>query len=79
MNDKCSKMEQKGDEMLKALYEKSENCNLLTLPEAVAEFNLSYSTIDKISKECGAKLKVGRAVRIQKDVLQQYILNQAEK
>ena len=65
--------------MLKALYEKNENCNLLTLPEAVAEFNLSQSTIDKISKECGAKLKVGRAVRIRKDVLQKYILGQVGK
>lgn len=59
--------------MLERTYQKSATCNLLTMPEAVAEFNLSESTIEKISRECGAKVKIGRAARFRKDVLQNYI------
>ena len=65
--------EQKEGHMLKSMYHKSESCNLLTLQETVKEFNLSSSMIEKLSRECGAKLKIGRAARYRKDVLQKYI------
>lgn len=59
--------------MIKAQYARNESCNLLTLPEAVGTFNLSASTIEKLSKQCGAKLKIGRAARYKKNVLQAHI------
>lgn len=59
--------------MVKAKYERSESCNLLTLQQATAEFNLSASTIEKLARECGAKLKIGRAARYKKDVLTAHI------
>ena len=59
--------------MIKHIYERSDTCNLLTLPEASKEFNLSESMIEKLSKECGAKLKIGRAARYKKNELQAYI------
>lgn len=57
----------------RTLYTKNESCNLLTLKEAVGTFNLSASMIEKLSKQCGAKLKIGRSARYQKDVLQAHI------
>ncbi len=59
--------------MIKTRYEKSDDCNLLTLPEAVKAFNLGASTVEKLSKQCGAKLKIGRAARYRKDVLLAHI------
>lgn len=59
--------------MLNATYRKSDSCNLLNIREAVEHFNLSESTIEKISRECGAKVKIGRAARYRKDTLQRYI------
>ena len=59
--------------LVKAMYERSESCNLLTLPEAAAEFNLSPSTIEKLSKQCDAKLKIGRSARYKRNVLQEHI------
>jgi len=59
--------------MVKAQYTRNESCNLLTLPEAVETFNLSASTIEKLAKQCGAKLKIGRAARYKKNVLQEHI------
>lgn len=59
--------------MNKAKYTKDETCNLLTLKEAVQVFNLGETTIEKLAKQCGAKLKIGRAARYKKDVLQNHI------
>lgn len=59
--------------MRKALYQADKNCVLLKRNEAVEHFNLSASTIDRISKECGAKVKIGRAARYHKEIIQQYI------
>lgn len=62
-----------GARMVKAQYTRNENCVLLTLPEAVATFNLSASTIERLSRECGAKLKIGRAARYNSETLKEYI------
>ena len=59
--------------MVKHMYEKTDTCNLLTLPEASREFNLSESMIEKLARQCDAKLKIGRAARYKKDVLQAHI------
>ena len=59
--------------MLKALYVRNESCNLLTLKEMTEEFNLSANTIEKLSKQCDAKVKIGRSARYRRDRLQQYI------
>ena len=59
--------------MRKANYRTSEDCVLLTRQQAVERFNVSESTIERLSKECGAKVKIGRAARYHKDILQQYI------
>lgn len=64
--------------MLKATYERDKDSKFLTLPEAVAMFNLSASTIEKLSRECGAKLKIGRAARYRKDVLEEYLFSQVQ-
>lgn len=56
-----------------AQYTRTESCNLLTLPEASAELNLSASTIERLSRECGAKLKIGRSARYKVDVLKEYV------
>ena len=59
--------------MISAMYEKSEACNYLTRQQAIAEFNLSASTIERVSQACGAKLKIGRSARYRKDKLREYI------
>jgi len=59
--------------MRKAMYRTSEDCVLLTRKQAVERFNVSESTIERLSKECGAKVKIGSAARYHKDILQQYI------
>ena len=54
-------------------YKRSEASNILTLQEAVELFNLSEYTIERLAKQCGAKLKVGRCARYKRDVLQQHL------
>lgn len=61
--------------MVKALYKKNDSCNLLTLQQAVSEFNFSASTIEKLAKQCGAKLKIGRSARYQKNILETYLMS----
>ena len=55
------------------MYSKNSVCKLLTRQEAVETFNLSPYMIDKVARECGTKLKIGRAARYHQDVLQRYI------
>jgi hypothetical protein len=59
--------------MRKAMYRTSGECILLKRREAVELFNLSESTIERISRKCGAKIKIEGAARYRKDILQQYI------
>ncbi len=59
--------------MIKTQYKPNDHCNLLTLQQAVETFNLSEVTIDKIAKQCGAKLKIGRSARYRKDILQDHL------
>ena len=59
--------------MRKTQYQPSKDCNLLTLPQAVATFNLSSATVRRLAQDCGAVLKIGRSVRIKKDALSEYI------
>ena len=59
--------------MRKAMYQTSEDCVLLTRKQAVERFNVSESTIDRLSKKCGAKVKIGSAARYNRNVLQEYI------
>lgn len=53
--------------------EKTADCNLLTLKEAISTFNLCETMIEKLAKQCGAKLKIGRSARYKRDVLEQYL------
>ena len=59
--------------MNKTKYSRSDECKLLTLPEAVETFNLSASTVEKLARQSGAKLKIGRSARYRKDILQAHI------
>lgn len=58
---------------MKKQYIPDTQCNYLSLLDAVAFFNLSASTIKKLARESGAKLKIGSSARYRKDVLTAYI------
>ena len=59
--------------MKKATYNVREDSVFLTSEDACALFRLGYSTIDRLARECGAKLKIGRAVRYNRKKLEAYI------
>lgn len=54
-------------------FKPSSDCNLLTIDQAVAHFNLNRNTILRLASECGAKLKIGRSARYRKDRLEEYL------
>ena len=58
--------------MRKAMYESNNDCILLKRQQAVELFNLSASTIERIAKKCGAKVKIGGSSRYRKDILMKY-------
>lgn len=65
--------------MSKKLYVSDSSTKYLDLPGAVAYFNLSASTIKKLARESGAKLKIGSSARYRKDVLADYIESMQEE
>lgn len=60
--------------MRKTKYASADGCNYLTLKQASAIFNFSAFTIDRLARECGAKIKVGRSARYLRDKLECYLL-----
>lgn len=62
--------------MRKALYEASPDTNYLKLEEAAAHFNVCKTTIQRIAKECNAKVKIGKTSRYKRDVIENYINSQ---
>lgn len=65
--------------MRKAQFKPSDDCNLLTIEQAVKYFNINAQAIKKLASECGAKLKIGRSARYRKDKLEEYIYSFTEQ
>lgn len=59
--------------MKKATYHVRDDAVFLTLEDACALFRFGGQTIDRLARECGAKLKIGRAVRYNRKKLEAYI------
>ncbi len=59
--------------MKQTQYSTAVNCNLLKIDQAVSYFNLNPQMIKKLAAECGAKLKIGRSARYQRDKLEEYL------
>ena len=59
--------------MRKSTYNVRDDAVFLTLEDACALFRFGGQTIDRLARECGAKLKIGRAVRYHREKLQAYI------
>lgn len=47
--------------------------NNLSIDDAVRYFNVSASTVKKLARESGAKVKIGSLARYRKDILEEYI------
>ena len=47
-----------------SLHKNNINGDLLTVEQAAQRLNLCLSTVRRLSKECGAALKIGRSYRI---------------
>ncbi len=46
---------------------------LLTVEQATRFFNLGISSVRTKAKECGAELKIGRCIRIDREKLLEYL------
>ena len=59
--------------MKKATYNVRDDAVFLTLEDTCALFRFGSQTIDRLARECGAKLKIGQAVRYNRKKLEAYI------
>lgn len=59
--------------MRKSNYDINSEVMFLTLQDACSLFRFGGSTIDRLARECGARIKVGRSVRYHRERLATYI------
>ena len=60
-------------EALKKALNSNNNGYLLTVDQAAGMFNLGTGNIRKLAHECGAELKIGKSIRIDKEKLYRYL------
>lgn len=60
------------DEIMNKLKNKNPKGKLLTYQQMAEDSNLGIHTVVKLAKEAGAIIKIGRTVRVDRDVFYDY-------